>query len=251
MRSEQERQVVAFLAAGDLNASQIADITKIPRSTVREWLREPRPSGWPPRLPARRREAVLDLDLLPEREYSYLLGFYLGDGTVSRGRKGVYRLRIVTDARYPGIIGGCVAAVAGVVPTSRVSLTAKRGCVAVQSYSRQWPCLLPQHGPGPKHLRPFRLERWQRTITAAHPRELVRGLLHSDGSRFINPVVAKGRAYAYPRYMFANESADIRRIFCDHLDLLGIAWRRAGRRNISIARREAVAALDAFVGAKR
>jgi hypothetical protein len=54
----------------------------------------------------------------------------------------------------------------------------------------------------------------------------------------------------YPNYAFTNMSADIRAIFCDHLDLLGISWRRAGARNIAIARREAVAALDAFVGPK-
>ena len=46
-------------------------------------------------------------------------------------------------------------------------------------------------------------------------------------------------------------SADIKTIFCEHLDLLGIAWRRASHRNISIARREAVALLDEFVGPKR
>ena len=64
-------------------------------------------------------------------------------------------------------------------------------------------------------------------------------------------MVAGGRSYAYPTYAFTNESPDIRRIFCDHLDLLGIPWRPAGRRDISIARREAVAALDVFVGPKR
>jgi hypothetical protein len=51
--------------------------------------------------------------------------------------------------------------------------------------------------------------------------------------------------------MFTNRSDDIKAILCEHLDLLGIAWRRASDRNISIARREAVAALDEFVGPKR
>jgi hypothetical protein len=54
----------------------------------------------------------------------------------------------------------------------------------------------------------------------------------------------------YPRYQFSNRSDDIKAMFCEHLDLLGIAWRRARARNISIARREAVAALDEFVGPK-
>jgi hypothetical protein len=59
------------------------------------------------------------------------------------------------------------------------------------------------------------------------------------------------RRYAYTRYSFSKRSNDIKAILCAHLDLLGIAWRRAGDVNISIARREAVAALDAFVGPKR
>lgn len=76
-------------------------------------------------------------------------------------------------------------------------------------------------------------------------------MLHSDGSRFLNRVTVGGRRYEYPRHLFSNESADIRRIFCEHLDILGIAWRPAGRRNISIARRDSVVRLDAFVGPKR
>jgi hypothetical protein len=57
------------------------------------------------------------------------------------------------------------------------------------------------------------------------------------------------KRYTYPRYEFSNESADIKRIFTDALDQLGIAWRVMNRKSIS-ARREAVAALDAFVGPK-
>jgi hypothetical protein len=69
------------------------------------------------------------------------------------------------------------------------------------------------------------------------------------------PFREHGRAARPPvrlsRYSFSNRSEDIKGILCEHLDLLGIAWRRAGDQNISIARREAVAALDAFVGPKR
>jgi hypothetical protein len=72
--------------------------------------------------------------------------------------------------------------------------------------------------------------------------------MHSDGSRFVNRV---GARYAYPRYEFSNRSEDIKAILCEHLDLLGIAWRRRGPYAISVARREAVAALDAFIGPKR
>jgi hypothetical protein len=55
----------------------------------------------------------------------------------------------------------------------------------------------------------------------------------------------------YPRYYFSNVSEDIKAIFCEHLDLLGIEWKRNGPMSISIARRAAVAKLDEFVGPKR
>jgi hypothetical protein len=90
MRALVEREIGAHLAAGELNASQIADITRIPRSTVRDWLQQPSPKLGRP--------LSIDLASLPKREYSYLLGFYLGDGTISRYRRDVYRLRITTDA---------------------------------------------------------------------------------------------------------------------------------------------------------
>jgi hypothetical protein len=179
--------------------------------------------------------------------YSYVLGLYLGDGHVASFPR-TKCLRIYLDARYPGIVRSCAEAVARVLPRNRVSVHDGSGCAIVQCYSRQWSCLLPQHGPGPKHLRPIELDAWQRVITGAHPRELIRGLLQSDGSRFENRVA---RRYVYPRYTFSNRSEDIKAILCGHLDLLGIAWRCAGPYTISIARREAVAALDEFVGPKR
>jgi hypothetical protein len=124
-------------------------------------------------------------------------------------------------------------------------------CIVVSSYSRCWLCLFPQHGPGRKHHRRIELLQWQLAITRDQPEMLIRGLLQFDGSRFINPATAGGRRYEYVRYYFTNESADIKRILCDHLDLLAIEWRPAGRRHISIARRASVARLDELVGPKR
>ena len=56
--------------------------------------------------------------------------------------------------------------------------------------------------------------------------------------------------YSYPRYFFSNESADIRSIFCEYCDRLGLRWTQSNRRNISIAHRDSVAKLDEFVGPK-
>ncbi len=138
------------------------------------------------------------------------------------------------------------------MPTSRASIQFRRdgACVEVYSFSKHWPCLFPQHGPGRKHARLIALTDWQRALCDRSPELLLRGLIHSDGCRSLNRVTGAGKTYAYPRYTFTNHSADIRRIFCDYLDALDIAWRPMGWRNISIARRDAVAKLDAFIGPK-
>jgi hypothetical protein len=184
--------------------------------------------------------------------YSYLLGLYLGDGHLT-GFPRTWRLQIHLDSSYPAIIGECVRAVRAVRPQNRVKVHRRRpqNVVYVSCYSSQWPGLLPQHGPGRKHERPIVLEDWQREITSAHPQHLIRGLIHSDGCRFVNRVRHGDKVYAYPRYMFSNRSHHIHAIFCDHLDQLGIAWRWSNDHTISIARRNAVARLDEFVGMKR
>ncbi|MEU8297359.1 hypothetical protein AB0C04_08745 [Micromonospora sp. NPDC048909] len=118
------------------------------------------------------------------------------------------------------------------------------------AYGKHWPCLLPQHGPGKKHERPIVLADWQRKIVSACPGDLLRGLFHSDGCRIANRVRVRGKEYVYPRYMFVNESVDIMGLCQWALDELGIAWRMNRRNSLSVARRDAVAALDQHVGPK-
>ena len=55
---------------------------------------------------------------------------------------------------------------------------------------------------------------------------------------------------AYPRYQFSNRSEDIKALFCEHCDLLGIEWRVMNRHTISVARRDSVALMDSFVRPK-
>lgn len=186
-----------------------------------------------------------------EEAYSYLLGLYLGDGHISEHRRGVFRMRIFMDERYGQIIRATAEAIAAVAPGNRVGIQQLSSkAVAIYAYSKRWACLFPQHGPGPKHQRAIVLAEWQRAITTRHPRAFVRGLIHSDGCRFTNRVVVGGKRYEYVRYSFTNVSPDIHALFCEHLDLLGIDWRVMNARNISVARRAAVAKLDQFVGPK-
>ncbi len=110
------------------------------------------------------------------------------------------------------------AAIRAVRPGGAVCRVRRQGCVQVTSWSKQWPLAFPRHGPGKKHERVIALEPWQREIVDAHPWEFIRGL------------------------------------YCEALDRVGVEWKptRRGDRpyNVSVARREAAALMDRFVGSK-
>jgi hypothetical protein len=120
-----------------------------------------------------------------------------------------------------------------------------------QMWSKHWPCLIPQHGPGRKHLRRIRLMPWQEQIVAANREAFIKGLIDSDGTRII--AVERKGSYVreVPRYAFSNKSEDIKRLFCESCDALGIDWTRPSDRQIAIYRKASVARLDEFVGAKQ
>jgi hypothetical protein len=88
----------------------------------------------------------------------------------------------------------------------------------------------------------------------AHTGNFARGLIHSDGCRTINRVRRVGvngvRWHEYTRYFFDNRSVDILRLCGEALDRLDAAWRFSKPTTISVARRDAVARLDQFVGPK-
>jgi hypothetical protein len=246
-RSDLDRALA--LAATGLTASEIGRRLAIPRRTVCDWLngKVPAPRTPPP--------VLTPADLITPAngpDYCYVLGIYLGDGHVSPLPRGASRLRIALDSRYPGIIETTRACIQQVVPGHRVGVYphSSWNMVTVSSYFRGWPVLLPQMGPGPKHAREIRLRAWQTKLTCAHPAELVRGLIHSDGCRFTANQWSKGHLYSYSRYMFSNRSREIIEILCDHLDLLDVAWTRSSAVHVQIARRDAVRRLDRFVGPK-
>jgi Helix-turn-helix domain len=224
----------------------------ISRSTLRDWWRHPYSRN--PRSLCPRCDASPSLPD-PRDQYAYLLGLYLGDGCISRNRnKNVWAMRIMCADAYPGLLEECKDAIRAIRPENIVYTVQRVGCKEVGATSRHWPCLFPQMGPGRKHCRKIELEPWQRDIMSQYPGCFARGLFHSDGCRSTNRVrhqLASGeRWYEYPRYMFTNQSQDILNLCGEALDLLGVSWRFARSNNISVARREAVARLDEFVGPK-
>jgi hypothetical protein len=231
---------------------EIARLTGVPQSTISAW-RGGRGSGY------HRRVAAATRKWRPKAPapYCYLLGMYLGDGCVQVNPGGSAFIAISLDSNYPGIVAEAESAIGVVwpgVPASRILRKEGRATV-LKAYHPVLPFAFPQHGPGRKHLRSIDLADWQAELTERYPRELLRGLIHSDGCRSINRFQTKlpsGRVarYEYPRYFFSNLSADIRRIFCDHCDILGIRWTLSNPRNISVSHRRSVALLDEFVGPK-
>ena len=63
-------------------------------------------------------------------------------------------------------------------------------------------------------------------------------------------MINRVKTYEYARYFFSNASDDIRRLFTDSCDRLGIAWKQSNQRVISIAQKGAVAEMDTFIGPK-
>lgn len=193
------------LRSAGLNNCEISRRVAVPRPTIREWS-----SGRLPRSCAQASSGVQD-----SSAYVYLLGLYLGDGCISTHPRGVYRLRITLDVRYPAIVQECESAVQAVLPLNRVGRHLRPcNCYEVSAYSKSWPRLLPQHGSGRKHERKIVLADWQQELGALSPDLLLQ-------------------------------------IFCDACDRLDIHWTAAPPKAIYVSRKADVARLDEFVGPKR
>lgn len=247
---------------GGLGARRVARRLRLPLATVRDWH-----AG---RLPRNARDLESCEEELPGRcehcgheahrfaelgeRYVYLLGLYLGDGSISHHPRDVFRLRVSLDKKYPKIVDECAAAIAVVMRRNAVGrrLTLSN-CWEVWSFSRAWPCLFPQHGPGKKHERRIWLTEWQQQLAQGWPEALIRGMIQTDGCRFMNT----GRGgWRHPRYEFRNVSSDITSIFCTACDCLGLRWTAAFPRDetkaisIYVSRKADVARMDEFVGPK-
>jgi hypothetical protein len=248
------RRALALIRSGQ-SLSTVSLSTGVNRSTLREWRDYPEKAltarAWCPRCSG--------APALPQpcAEYACLLGLYLGDGCISVAgdpAKGVWKLRIMCADAWPGLIEECAHAMRAIRPDNKVMMVQCQGCTEVLSCSKRWPCLFPQVGAGEKHRRKIELAEWQQVIVGRYPGRFARGLFHSDGYRGLNRVrqelVSGERWYEYPRYLFVNESKDILALCGETLDRLGVEWRFSKPNTISVAKRDAVARLDEFVGAE-
>jgi hypothetical protein len=103
-------------------------------------------------------------DDLPEEEYAYLLGIYLGDGCLSAHPRGVWRLRVACDSQYQQIIDAIGHAMARVRGRGHAAVHQRPGR-CVEGNGRSWSAnarrfsarayrqrRLPDHGDLPRKL---------------------------------------------------------------------------------------------------
>jgi hypothetical protein len=97
-------------------------------------------------------------------------------------------------------------------------------------------------------------DQWQQKLAECWPKQLLKGLIQSDGCRSYST----GRGgWTQPCYAFSNVSTDITSIFCSARDCLGLRWtasfptNEAAAVSIYVSRKADVARLDEFVGPKR
>ena len=125
---------------------EIATLTGTPRPTVRGWRRREQPPGRPSHHFAWR--------IRDEYAYCYLLGCYLGDGTVAHPSPNGGELRVYCDQRYADIMDEIRASAILRFPDARpTTFASSTGAAAVVRISH--PAIaqaLPQHGLGRKHL---------------------------------------------------------------------------------------------------
>ncbi|HEX6310752.1 MAG TPA: transcriptional regulator [Acidimicrobiia bacterium] len=254
MRSEDDVHHVFELWGQGWSKQAISRETGVSRAQVRVWIEKGIEVVLASPMRAGRCGSSCDLPArAPPAAYAYLLGQYLGDGCISEASRHVFRLRIVMCDDYPSIRDECELAIHLVMPGHRIGRVKRLGCSEVYGYSKHWPCLLPQHGPGRKHERKLILAPWQERIAYdLSPQFFLRGLVHADGCRVINRVTGQrtGKRYEYPRYFFTNESSDIREFFVEACRRLHVHCRYTKPNTLSVARREHVGVLDTFVGAK-
>ncbi|GAA0458614.1 transcriptional regulator [Streptomyces stramineus] len=256
MYDRDTRQRALSLVSQGHSLNSVSKQTGISRHAIRSWQVRVEPLARTSECPR-----CCATPRLPEKPaaYAYLLGLYLGDGHIVHYRTHrVPSLSIACDGSWPGLIDVAAQTIETVFPDNKVCRVQSVGCTYVKVYSKHLPCFFPQHGPGKKHDRRITLRPWQQQLVDAHPWEFIRGLVHSDGCRITNwatrLVKGERRRYEYPRYFFTNTSEDIIQLFTDTLDKVGVQWKpaRQSRRaqNISVARKDSVALMDAHIGPK-
>lgn len=233
------------------NISHISKIFDIPRATIKYWINSNILNSIKIREDIDRESigSVYEHISLNKKDYSFILGLYLGDGCITEnGRNNSsYKLRIAQDNKYPNVISIIQNSLSNFFGKDSKLINGK-GCTHITIYDKYLPIYFPQHGKGFKHDRKIKLNDFQsKNIDDV---ELLRGLWLSDGSFYI----AKHGKYEYERYNFTNKSVDLIEIFGCLLDKLDVKYSKRIKRNgvwtIEVQNRKYVSILKDILGTK-
>src|SRR6478735_6368425 len=183
---------------------QISKITGIPRGTINYW----KTNEFNPTILNKVKTSITNCP-----EYSFILGFYLGDGHIIKNGR-TQRLSLFNDMKYENINLHIEKCLSIIFPENKVHRIKKIGSYQITVHNNSIPEMFPQHGVGKKHDRVIQLERWQKDIVEKYPKDFIKGLIYSDGC-----IVYSNQ---YKRFEFSNRSEDIHNILTYALQLIGV-----------------------------
>jgi hypothetical protein len=198
------------------NFSEIARIMNIPRPSLKYFFNEKHKS-------TRGIDKTIDYSYIIDnnlvKEYSYILGLYLGDGYIDKMPR-TYRLRIALDYKYHNLNDFAQKMLETFFSKNKINRLIKKykdknSHINLVVYNNDIiKGLFPQIGDGKKHTRDVSLKDWQWNIIDYN--YLFLGLFHSDGSYYLSK---NRKTYIYS---FKNRSEDILNIYkkcCDNMFL--------------------------------
>ena len=129
----------------DVLDREVAEITAVPIGTIRKWRTGARRGARKARRADCPRCTGRPLD---EPAYSYLLGLYLGDGWLTRGRKDVFALNIACCDDWRGLLAAAQSAMSAVMPMSKVFGVQRIGMTEVKRPRSTGRACFRSMGPG-------------------------------------------------------------------------------------------------------
>lgn len=192
---------------------------------------------------------VINKKEIPSKSYAYLLGMYLGDGHITQGKGKKHAILVITqnlddDIAINDIKRHMANIFSYVTPYVHKKKNANACDIRIGCNQNVLP-LFPQHGRGAKHKRKIELTNWQKDHIRKEPWAFIKGLLHSDGSKFYNKC---NKTWTWE---FKNKSQDIIDIFKWACDLVDLYYTYGKKGSVCFYKKEYVSILNEKVGEKR
>lgn len=146
-----------------------------------------------------------------DETYSYVLGLYLSNGYIAT-HKYTKCFRLSQNIKYQNLIQEHINALQRLFNKQpNIVYPKNTNAVDIVVGSRDLDFLFPQGTiEGPKNKHPIILEQWQHRIISKYPKQFIRGMMQTDGCRFLNKNSV--------RYSFSNASKDICNIMTEICD---------------------------------